>query len=284
MTPGTQEFGEFVTVHAYILGNGTDPWVVPPVPASAGLSRATAYAAKVGAMTTTALITGANRGIGFQIARLLGEHGVTAIVGARDEERGRAAAERLGQPYVRLDVTDETSVRAAAKWIEREYGALDILVNNAGIMGRSDEPDGVSRADALREVYEINVFGVVTVTDTLLPLLRRAPAARIVNLSSGLGSLADSLDPDSRFYGQDYLAYNSSKTALNMVTVVYANELRDTPIKVNAADPGYCATDMTDHNGYRTAEQGAAIAVRLATLGADGPTGAFLQDEGPVRW
>ncbi|MCA2189201.1 SDR family oxidoreductase [Nonomuraea cavernae] len=235
-------------------------------------------------MTTTALITGANRGIGFQIARLLGEHGVTAIVGARDEERGRAAAERLGQPYVRLDVTDETSVRAAAKWIEREYGALDILVNNAGIMGRSDEPDGVSRADALREVYEINVFGVVTVTDTLLPLLRRAPAARIVNLSSGLGSLADSLDPDSRFYGQDYLAYNSSKTALNMVTVVYANELRDTPIKVNAADPGYCATDMTDHNGYRTAEQGAAIAVRLATLGADGPTGAFLQDEGPVRW
>ncbi|MEV0595551.1 SDR family oxidoreductase [Nonomuraea cavernae] len=235
-------------------------------------------------MTTTALITGANKGIGFEIARLLGERGVTAIVGARDEERGRAAAERLGQPYVRLDVTDETSVRAAAKWIEQEYGALDILVNNAGIMGPMDVPAGVGRADALREVYETNVFGVVTVTDVLLPLLRRASAARIVNMSSALGSLADSLDPDSQFYGQDYLAYNSSKTALNMVTVVYANELRDTPIKVNAADPGYCSSDMNAHTGYRTPAQGAAIAVRLATLGADGPTGAFLQDEGPVRW
>jgi len=235
-------------------------------------------------MTTTALITGANKGIGFEIARLLGERGITAIVGARDEERGRAAAARLGQPYVRLDVTDETSVRDAAKWIEQEYGALDILVNNAGILGPLDDSAGGSRADALREVYETNVFGVVTVTDALLPSLRRAPAARIVNMSSGLGSLADSLDPDSRFYGQNYLAYNSSKTALNMVTVVYANELRDTPIKVNAADPGYCATDLNAHTGYRTAEQGAAIAVRLATLGADGPTGAFLQDEAPVRW
>jgi NAD(P)-dependent dehydrogenase (short-subunit alcohol dehydrogenase family) len=235
-------------------------------------------------MTTTALITGANKGIGYEIARQLGERGITAIVGARDEERGRAAAERLGQPYVRLDVTDEASVQAAAKWIEREYGALDILVNNAGVASQDDQRPSATPVATLRATYEVNVFGVVTVTNAMLPLLRRAPAARIVNMSSELGSLTMAMDPDGPFWPHNFPAYNSSKAALNMLTTGYAKELWDTPIKVNAANPGYCATDLNAHSGFRTAEQGAAIAVRLATLDADGPSGAFVQDDGPLPW
>ncbi|TMR96200.1 SDR family oxidoreductase [Nonomuraea basaltis] len=236
-------------------------------------------------MTKIALITGANKGIGYEIARLLAEQGVTAIVGARDEERGRAAGERLGQPYVRIDVTDEDSVAAAAKWIEQEYGTLDILVNNAGIAGDLAQatPSGTP-ARALREVYETNVFGVVTVTNAMLPLLRTSPAGRIVNMSSELGSLTMASDPGSPFGDANFIAYNSSKSALNMITVSYAKELRDTVIKVNAANPGYCATDLNGHSGFRTAEQGAAIAARLATLDEDGPTGAYLQDDGVLPW
>jgi NAD(P)-dependent dehydrogenase (short-subunit alcohol dehydrogenase family) len=236
-------------------------------------------------MTKIALITGANKGIGYEIARLLAEQEVTAIVGARDEERGRAAAGHLGQPYVRLDVTDEDSAAAAAKWIEREYGVLDILVNNAGISGDlAGAVPSTTPARALREVYETNVFGVVTVTNAMLPLLRRAPAGRIVNMSSELGSLTMATAPDSPFADANFIAYNSSKSALNMITVSYAKELKDTPIKVNAANPGYCATDLNGHSGFRTAEQGAAIAVRLATLDENGPTGAYLQDDGVIPW
>ncbi|MDF2707188.1 MAG: dehydrogenase [Nonomuraea muscovyensis] len=235
--------------------------------------------------TKTALITGANKGIGFEIARLLAERGVTAIVGARDEERGRAAAARLGRPFVPIDVRDEESVRSAAKWIEDEYGSLDILVNNAGIaVPQDDIRPSATPAATLRETYETNVFGVVTVTNAMLPLLRRSPAGRIVNMSSELGSISLALDPDTPFYAHNLLAYNSSKTALNMVTVCYAKELAGTPIKVNAANPGYCATDLNGHTGPRTPEQGAAVAVRLATLDADGPTGAYLQDDGSVGW
>ncbi|MEV4898482.1 SDR family oxidoreductase [Nonomuraea sp. NPDC055795] len=234
---------------------------------------------------TTALITGANKGIGFEIARLLGERGVTAVVGARDEERGRAAAGRIGQPYVRLDVTDPASVRAAAKWLEEEYGTLDILVNNAGILVAQEDPrPSATEAAVLRQVYETNVFGVVTVTNAMLPLLRRAPAGRIVNMSSELGSLARTIDPDDPLYPHNYLAYNSSKSALNMVTISYAKELVDTPIKVNAANPGYCATDLNGHAGFRTAAQGAAIALHLATLAGDGPSGGHFEDAGPVPW
>ncbi|WP_214319741.1 SDR family oxidoreductase [Nonomuraea sediminis] len=234
---------------------------------------------------TTALITGANKGIGFEIARLLGEQGITAIVGARDEQRGKEAAASLGQPYVRLDVTDADSVRAAAKWIEQEYGALDILVNNAGITGGYRDPvPSATPVEAFREVFETNVFGVVAVTQAMLPLLRRSAAGRIVNMTSELGSLGMAVDPDSPFKHANFVAYNSSKSALNMVTVSFAKELADTPIKVNAANPGYCATDLNDHTGFRTAEQGAAIAVRLATLDEDGPTGAYLEDAGPVPW
>ncbi|MFD1934296.1 SDR family oxidoreductase [Nonomuraea mangrovi] len=233
---------------------------------------------------TTALITGANKGIGFEIAKQLGERGITAIVGARDEELGRAAAERLGQPYVRVEVTDAGSVQAAAKWIEQEYGSLDILVNNAGItVWQEDARPSATSADVLRQVYEVNVFGVA-VTNAMLPLLRRSAAGRIVNMSSELGSLAMAMDPETPWWPYNLVAYNSSKTALNMVTVSYAKELWETPIKVNAANPGYCATDLNANTGFRTAEQGAAIAVHLATLDAEGPTGTYLQDDGPLPW
>ncbi|WP_084960328.1 SDR family oxidoreductase [Thermoactinospora rubra] len=233
----------------------------------------------------TALITGANKGIGFEIARQLGELGITAVIGARDEERGRDAARRLGQPYVRLDVTDPATVEAAAKWLEAEYGKLDILVNNAGIVVWQDDPrPSATPVDVLRQIYDVNVFGVVAVTNATLPLLRRAPAARIVNMSSELGSLTLARDPESPWWPHNYMAYNSSKSALNMITVAYAKELWDTSIKVNAANPGYCATDLNGHSGHRTAAQGAAIAVRLATLDEDGPTGAYLQDDGSLPW
>jgi NAD(P)-dependent dehydrogenase (short-subunit alcohol dehydrogenase family) len=236
-------------------------------------------------MTKIALITGANKGIGYEIARLLAGQDVTTIVGARDEERGRAAAERLGQPYVRLDVTDEASVTAAAKSIEQEYGRLDILVNNAAIGGDiSAITPSTTPVAAVREVYETNVFGVVAVTNAMLPLLRQSEAGRIVNMTSELGSLTMAMDPETPYWQFNALPYNSSKTALNMITVSYAKELMDTPIKVNAANPGYCATDLNGHTGFRTAEQGAAIAVRLATLDADGPTGAYLEDAGVLPW
>jgi NAD(P)-dependent dehydrogenase (short-subunit alcohol dehydrogenase family) len=236
-------------------------------------------------MATTALITGANKGIGFEVARLLGERGITAIIGARDQERGKAAAAKLGQPFVRLDVTDPATAQAAAAWMEREYGTLDILVNNAGI--NAPEPDrrpSSTSLEALRRVYATNVFGVVTVTNAMLPLLRRSPAGRIVNQSSELGSKERMLDQQSPLWQVNNLPGCSSKAALNMVTVAYAKELWDTPIKVNACDPGWCATDANGHTGFRTAAQGAEIAVRLATLGDDAPTGGFSRDDGPVPW
>ncbi|MEO3809021.1 SDR family oxidoreductase [Sphaerisporangium sp. B11E5] len=234
---------------------------------------------------TNALITGANKGIGFEIARELHERGVTVLIGARDEERGRAAAEKLGARSVRLDVTSDDSVKAAAAWIEEQYGVLDILVNNAGIIVPQDDMrPSATPLEVLRATYETNVFGVVAVTNAMLPLLRRAPAARIVNMSSGLGSLTLGSDTSMPFYDLNLLTYNSSKSALNMVTLSYAKELRDTPIKVNAADPGYCATDINAHSGPRTAAQGAAVAVRLALLPDDGPTGAYMDDEGNLPW
>ncbi|GIH92778.1 SDR family oxidoreductase [Planobispora siamensis] len=233
-----------------------------------------------------ALITGANKGIGYQTARLLAEKGATVLVGARDAGRGQRAAEELGVRSVQLDVTSAESVASAAKWIEEEYGVLDILVNNAGIMVSQDDPAAPSATpvDALRATYETNVFGVVAVTNAMLPLLRRSAAGRIVNVSSGLASLARMTDPQDEFWAANYLAYNSSKAALNMITVSYAKELAGTPVKVNAADPGYCSTDMNGHSGPRDPEQGAAVAVRLALLDADGPTGGFFEETGTAPW
>ncbi|MFG1828708.1 SDR family oxidoreductase [Micromonospora chersina] len=229
--------------------------------------------------TTIALITGANKGIGLATARQLGVRGMTVLVGARDAARGREAADKLRAEgvdarFVPLEVTDAASIAAAAELVEREYGHLDVLVNNAGII-RADGAGLPSQTtlDTLREVYETNVFGVVAVTNALLPLLRRASAARIVNVSSEVGSIAVMTDPEGALFALTSIPYPSSKTALNMITAMYAKELRDTPIKVNAANPGYCATDLNHHSGFRIPEEGAEVSVHLATLPADAPSG-----------
>ena len=237
---------------------------------------------------TIALVTGANKGIGFEIARQLGTGGATVLLGSRDAARGKAAAAALADidvHVVQVDVTSAASIAAAAAWIEATHGRLDVLVNNAGVaLDREYRPSTVP-LDALRATYETNVFGAVAVTNAMLPLLRRSPAGRIVNLSSALASLTISSQPEPP-WGRDllHLAYMSSKTALNAVTVQYARELRDTPILVNAADPGYCATDMNGGQGYQSAAEGARIVVELATLPAGGPSGTFRSATGPVPW
>jgi NAD(P)-dependent dehydrogenase (short-subunit alcohol dehydrogenase family) len=232
-------------------------------------------------MTTIALITGANKGIGFATARALGARGMTVLAAARDETLGRQAERGLREGgadahFVRLDVTDGKSVQRAAEWVEAQYGVLDVLVNNAGV-ARGDGAwlPSKSTVEGLREVYEINVFGVVRVTNALLPLLRKSAAGRIVNVSSELGSIASVSDPASPLHAMTALTYPSSKTALNMISVMYAKELAGTPIKVNVANPGFCATDLNGHSGFRTPQQGAEPSVHLATLPAGGPTGTF---------
>jgi NAD(P)-dependent dehydrogenase (short-subunit alcohol dehydrogenase family) len=230
-------------------------------------------------MTTIALITGANKGIGLATARAFGARGWTVLAAARDETLGRQgekslAADGADARFVRLDVTDPDSVASAAAWVDAEFGRLDVLVNNAGI-ARGDGSGAPSETTlaTLRTVFETNVFGVVTVINAMLPLLRRSAAARIVNVSSEVGSITSMTDPSSPLYPMASVAYPSSKAALNMVTAMYAKELRGTPIKVNAANPGYCATDLNGHRGFRTPEQGAEATVHLATLPDDGPSG-----------
>jgi NAD(P)-dependent dehydrogenase (short-subunit alcohol dehydrogenase family) len=184
-----------------------------------------------------------------------------------------------------IDVTDPPSVQRAASEIEKRVGRLEILVNNAGISReQTRHQPSEYPLDALRETFETNVFAVVTVTNALLPLLLRAPTARIVNQSSSMGSLTLAADPTSPYAGLNLLGYNSSQAGLNAVTVEYAKELRDTQINVNAADPGYCATDLNGHQGYRSPEQDAVAVVRLATLADGGPSGGFFNDEGPAPW
>jgi NAD(P)-dependent dehydrogenase (short-subunit alcohol dehydrogenase family) len=230
---------------------------------------------------TVTLVTGANKGIGYEVARLLGRRGSTVMVGARDPERGAAAENRLRDlgvdaHHLPLDVTDPDTIERAAKTVDADHGRLDVLVNNAAITGGWDVgTPSQTPLDAMRTVYETNVFGVVAVTNAFLPLLRRAPAGRIVNVSSELGSIAAMSDPASPMAELVSLPYPTSKTALNMVTALYAKELWGTAVKVNAANPGYCATDLNDHSGFRTATEGAETVVHLATLGDDGPTGSF---------
>ncbi len=237
-----------------------------------------------------ALITGANKGIGYEIARQLGSRGATVLVGARDIGRGEEAANKLRSNQIdartiQLDVIDQKTIDSASKQIESEFGKLDILVNNAGIASNGDRlPPSQVDIETLRHTYETNVFGVFAVIKTLLPLLKKSKAGRIVNLSSGLGSLTQNSDPNYEFANAKSLAYNSSKTAVNAITVLLAAELKDTSIKVNAADPGFTATDLNQHQGYRTVEQGAIAAVRLATLPDDGSSGGYFDENGVVPW
>lgn len=234
---------------------------------------------------TTTLITGANKGLGYETARRLIAAGHTVYIGSRDAERGKRAAERLGARLVVLDVTDEDSVTAAAAAIEAD-GGLDVLVNNAGIESRTPDGGVIGAADAtaehVREVFETNVFGVVRVLHAFVPLLRRSANAVIVNLSSGLASLAHVSAPGSPAYAYPGVAYPASKTAVNMLTVQYAKAFPD--MRINAVEPGYTATDLNAHTGTQTVEEGAEIIVRMARLGPDGPTGTYMDVSGPIPW
>ncbi|MEH2258462.1 SDR family oxidoreductase [Nostoc sp.] len=237
-----------------------------------------------------ALITGANKGIGYEIARQLGSRGASVLVGSRDIGRGEEAANKLRLSQIdartiQLDVSNQKTIDSVGKQIESEFGKLDILVNNAGILSDGDRlPPSQVDIETLRHTYETNVFGVFAVTKALLPLLKKSKAGRIVNLSSSLGSLTQNSDPNYEFANYKLLAYNSSKTAVNAITVLLAAELKDTSIKINAADPGFTATDINQYQGYRTVEQGAIAAVRLATLPNDGSSGGFFDENGVVPW
>ena len=244
-----------------------------------------------------ALVTGANKGIGLQIAKDLAEHGFIVLVGSRNLGRGQTAAKSVGADAraIQLDVTDQASITAAAQHIRDELGRLDVLVNNAGIAhagepGRSLEEvsqsgrPSVASLDEVRAVFETNVFGVIAVTQAMLPLLREAPAARIVNVSSGSGSLTRNADPNNPRRGMFGAVDSPSKTALNAITLAFAIELEPTGIKVNAAAPGFTATDLNNFEGTRTVRQAAREPVRLALLGPDGPTGTFSDENGPIPW
>jgi len=238
---------------------------------------------------SVALVTGANQGIGRQIARDLVAHGFTVLVGSRNLERGEAAAQEIG-PQARalqLDVTDQASIAAAAERIGKELGRLDVLVNNAAISNTRRRADQslqeyakTARAsniplEEMRAIWETNVFGVLAVTQAMLPLLRRSPAARIVNVSSGVGSLTLNSDPSWGYRAIFGPGYSASKTALNAITLACAIELEPEGIKVNAITPGFIKTNLNGYEGTGTLAEGSREAVRVALLGKEGPTGAF---------
>ncbi|WP_328366500.1 SDR family oxidoreductase [Micromonospora zamorensis] len=237
-----------------------------------------------------ALVTGANKGIGYEIAAGLGALGWSVGVGARDQARRDTAVARLRDAGVDafgvpLDVTDDRSVAAAADLIAEHAGRLDALVNNAAITGGGQQqPSSVDLA-VLRTVVETNVIGVIRVTNAMLPLLGRSASPRIVNMSSGVGSLTRQSGPDGdTTTGPIAVAYAPSKSFLNAVTLQYARELADTKILINCACPGFVATDLNGFRGVRTPQEGAATAIRLATLPDGGPTGGFFEDAGVVPW
>jgi NAD(P)-dependent dehydrogenase (short-subunit alcohol dehydrogenase family) len=245
-----------------------------------------------------ALVTGANQGIGLQIATDLVAHGFTVFAGSRNLKRGETAAKEIGPDAraLQLDVTDQASIAAAADRIRKEFGRLDVLVNNAAISNTTKQPSmsvqdyakltrpsNVS-LDEMRAVWDTNVFGVLAVTQAMLPLLREAHAARIVNVSSGVGSLTRNSDPASPWRSIFGPVYPASKTALNAITLAMAIELEPTRIKVNAACPGYTKTNLNNYTGTRTVQEGAREPVRLALLGPDGPTGTFSNEDGPLPW
>src|SRR3954468_13296680 len=228
----------------------------------------------------TTLITGSNKGLGYEAARRLLEAGDDVWMTARDPDRGQAAADGLGARFVRLDVTDDASVAAAADHVAAETG-LDVLVNNAGITGPRVAVEDTTPAHLL-EVYETNVFGVVRVLAAFAPLLARSENPVVVNVSSGMGSLAVTTDPDRLESRIIALAYPSSKTALTMLTSQYAKAYPH--MRINAVDPGYTATDLNGHSGTQSVQEGTDAIVRLAGVGPDGPTGGFFDRHGIVPW
>ena len=247
-------------------------------------------------MSDIALVTGANRGLGFEIARLLGQSGAKVIVGARDVAAGRDAAARLRAEQVdaeavALDVCAPRSVQAAAAELDRRHGRLDVLVNNAGILPEATAVgagQGIVDVEQFRTTFETNVFGPVCVVQHFLPLLRRAGSGRIVNVSSTMGSLADQLDPDSPYHDVVVPAYQGSKAALNALTIALSKLLAETSIKVNSVCPGWLQTDLGGPANRTaaptTAREGAQIVVATACTPDDGPSGQFVDRGGLVAW
>ncbi len=235
------------------------------------------------------LVTGANKGIGYEVARQLAALGCTILMGARNQALGEKAAAKLAAQnldvrYIPLDLDDSSTIVAAARGIEAEFGRLDILVNNAGIAAQGDGPPSASSLEAIERDLRVNFIGAVAMAQAMLSLLHKAPSARVVNVSSGLGSLTKTSDPAFQFVAYKYLGYAASKAALNMLTVQLAYELRDSGIKVNSAEPGYTATDLNSNQGTQTVQEGAAAIIRLALLPDDGPSGGFFNRNGVVPW
>ncbi|MFE3882308.1 SDR family NAD(P)-dependent oxidoreductase [Streptomyces lydicus] len=236
---------------------------------------------------TTTLVTGANKGLGYETARRLIAAGHTVYVGSRDAARGRRAAGQLGDGAraVQLDVTDDASVAAAVQTIEAN-GGLDVLVNNAGIevRGPGNEVAGAAdvTADMMREAFETNVFGPVRVTHAFLPLLQRSASPVVVNVSSGLASLTQVSDPDHPAAAYPGVAYPASKAAVNMITVQYAKAFPG--MRINAVEPGFTKTDLNGNTGIQSVEEGAEIIVRMAQACPDGPTGGYFDAAGPLPW
>ena len=230
---------------------------------------------------TITLITGGNKGLGYETARRLIKLGHKVYIGARDAERGQKAADELGARFLPLDVTDDATVQGAAAQISKLEGRLDVLINNAGITGGRIKPEEVT-AEHMRQTFETNVFGVVRVTQAFLPLLHKSEAPVIVNVTSGVGSFAMVTNPETLESKINVLPYASSKSALTMLTVQYAKTLPD--MRVNAVDPGPTATDLNGHAGPQTVEEGTDVIVKMAAIGKDGPTGTFTDRKGTVPW
>lgn len=242
-------------------------------------------------MTTkkVALVTGANKGIGLEIARQLAQAGIKVLLGARDSARGQQAAAGLASAgldveAVSINLNDERTIAATVETITGRYGRLDILVNNAGIVDAEDGPPSVGSVAAARRLMETNFIGTLAVTQAMLPLLRQSKAGRIVNLATTLGSLSINSDPASPYYEARLIGYNASKAALNMLTVQLAAELKGTPIVVNSVAPGYVKTDLTGGNGFMTAEDGARLPVEYALLGDGAVSGRFVEPAGNAPW
>ncbi|MET4105958.1 SDR family oxidoreductase [Hymenobacter sp. UYP22] len=233
----------------------------------------------------TALITGANKSIGFETARQLLQNGYYVYLGSRDLHKGQEAAEQLraeGLPNVeplQIDVTDSASIAAARQALGQKTPVLDVLINNAGILGSMSQPPLGTSLSTIREVFDTNLFGVIEVTQAFIDLLRQSAEPRIVNVTSGLGSLTLHNDPSWKYYPVKGAAYQPSKAALNAYTIMLAYELRDTPFKVNAVDPGYTATDFNHHSGPGSVQDAAARVVKAALLGPNGPTSQFFSDD-----
>lgn len=235
------------------------------------------------------LVTGANKGIGLEVARQLGKTGHHILLGARDEARGLAAAKTLQDEgidvrFVAVDLSDSASLAAVAADIAAHEGRIDILINNAGIALQGDGLPGSTDLDIVRRTFDTNFFGTIAVTQALLPLVKKSRAGRIVNVSSGLGSITLNADPTWDYAAVKLIGYNGSKAALNLFTVLLAAELKDTGIKVNAVNPGYTATDLNGNSGHQTVAEGAAEIVRIAQMDDDGPTGGFTSTEGVEPW